>query len=84
MGSIDRSGESIGSKHYHPGGEFGFILEGSVIVATESEPHAVFEAGDSFYQPAGEWHIVGTNTEGARTVVFRILEKGQPMIVPVD
>ena len=84
MGLIERSGESIGAKHYHPGGEFGFVLEGSVTIATEREPQATLKAGASFYQPPGEWHVVSTSAEGAKTVVFRVLKKGQPMIVAVD
>jgi quercetin dioxygenase-like cupin family protein len=84
MGLIERSGRSTSAKHYHPGGEFGFVLEGAVTVATETEPETTLEAGDSFYQPAGEWHVVSTAAEGARTVVFRVLKKGQPMIVAVD
>ncbi len=84
MGLIERPGESIGAKHYHPGGEFGFVLEGAVTVATEGEPEVILEAGASFYQPPGEWHAVGTSAEGARTVVFRVLEKGQPMVVAVE
>ncbi len=84
MGLIERPGKSIGAKHYHPGGEFGFVLEGALTVATEGEPEAILEAGASFYQPPGEWHVVGTSAEGARTVVFRVLEKGQPMVVAVE
>ena len=84
MGLIERSGESIGAKHYHPGGEFGFVLEGSVTIATEREPQATLKAGASFYQPPGEWHVVSTTPEGAKTVVFRLLKKGEPMIVAVD
>ena len=84
MGLITRAGESTGAKHYHPGGEFGFVLEGAVGLTTESEPSVTLEAGTSFYQPPGEWHIVDTGTEGAKTVVFRVLKKGQPMIVAVD
>ena len=84
VGLVERSGESISPKHYHPGGEFGFVLEGSATVATESEPKTTLKAGSSFYQPPGEWHVVSTAAEGAKTVVFRILKKGQPMIVLVD
>ncbi len=84
MGLIKRSGESIGAKHYHPGGEFGFVLEGAATVTTKSEPPVTLKAGASFYQPPGEWHAVSTATEGARTVVFRVLEKGQPMVIAVD
>jgi quercetin dioxygenase-like cupin family protein len=84
MGLIKRHGESIGARHYHPGGEFAFILEGAVTVATEKQPPVTLEAGDSFYQPPGEWHAVSTVSEGSETVVFRVVGKGQPMVVPVD
>ena len=84
MGLIERSAKSIGAKHYHPGGEFGFVLEGSVTITTENEPQATLEAGDSFYQAPREWHVVSTGPEGAKTVVFRLLEKGEPMIVAVE
>ncbi len=84
MGLIRRNAGSVGAKHYHPGGEFGFILEGSVTVETESEPLLTLKTGDSFYQPPGEWHVVGTDAEGAQTLVFRVLEKGQAMVVAVD
>ena len=84
MGIIERSGEAVSPKHYHPGGEFGFVLEGAATIATDSEPQTLLKAGDSFYQPAGEWHVVSVAPEGARTVVFRVLKKGQPMIVEVD
>jgi quercetin dioxygenase-like cupin family protein len=84
MGLIERSGESSSAKHFHPGGEFGFVLEGAVTVATDGNPEETLEAGASFYQPPGEWHIVGTTADGARTVVFRVLKKGQPMIVAVE
>ena len=84
MGVIKRPGESLGAKHYHPGGEFGFVLEGAVTITTESTPPVSLKAGTSFYQPPDEWHAVSTATEGAKTVVFRVLKKGQPMIVAVD
>ena len=84
MGLLERTEESMSEKHYHPGGEFGFILDGTVTVSSEGEPEATLRAGDSFYQPPGEWHVVGTTTEGARTVVFRVLKKGQPVVVPVE
>ena len=38
MGLIKRPADSIGAKHYHPSGEFGFILKGGVTVETEHEP----------------------------------------------
>ncbi|MHC4342815.1 MAG: cupin domain-containing protein [Planctomycetota bacterium] len=84
MGVITRSAKSRGAKHHHPGGEFGFVLNGAVIVERENEPHITLKAGDSFYQPPGEWHVVSTTPAGAETVVFRVLKKGQSMVVAVD
>ena len=84
MGLIERPGQSSTAKHHHPGGEYGFVLEGALTVATEGDREVTLEAGDSFYQPPGQWHVVGTTSEGARTIVFRVLKRGQPMIVEVD
>jgi len=84
MGLIERNGESTSGRHHHPGGEFGFVLSGAIVVTTEDGPADTLEAGDSFYQPPGEWHVVNTAIGGAQTVVFRVLKKGQPMIVAVD
>jgi quercetin dioxygenase-like cupin family protein len=84
MGLVERPGESLSPKHSHPGGEFGFVLEGVVTVTTDGNPERTLEPGASFYQPPGEWHIVGTTAAGTKTVVFRVLERGQPAIVPVD
>ncbi len=84
MGLIERTDESMSGKHYHPGGEFGFVLDGAITVSSEGKPKATLRAGDSFYQPPGEWHAVGTTAEGARTVVFRVLKKGQPVVVSVE
>lgn len=38
-------------------------------------------SGDAFYQPPREWHIVTSDAAGAKTVVFRVLPQGQPMVV---
>ena len=84
MGLIERDGESATSKHYHPGGEFGFILEGVVYIESQGKPEVVLSAGDSFYQPPGEWHIISTGAEGAKTVVFRVLERDQDPGVDVE
>jgi quercetin dioxygenase-like cupin family protein len=84
MGLIERDGESKSGKHYHPGGEFGLVLSGAMVIATQDGAARTLEAGDSFYQPPGEWHVVSTGAPGAKTVVFRVVESGQPMVVPVE
>ena len=84
MGLIEREGESMTSKHYHPEGEFGFVIEGVVYIEAEGTPRRTLSAGDSFYQPPGEWHIISTSGVGAKTVVFRVLQQGQDPVVDVE
>ena len=84
MGLIEREGKSTTSKHYHPGGEFGFILEGGVNIEAEGKSSTTLSVGDSFYQPPGEWHIISTGAVGAKTVVFRVLQQGQDPVVDVE
>ena len=38
MGIIERDEESRSGRHHHPGGEFGFVLSGTVVVTTKDEP----------------------------------------------
>ena len=84
MGLVERPSESTSGKHHHPGGELGFVVSGSVVVTTQRGSVETLQAGDSFYQPPNEWHVVDTGSGGARAVVFRVVERGQPMIVPVE
>ena len=84
MGLIERSSESRGAKHYHPGPELGYILEGALTFETENARPVTLVAGDTFFQPAKEWHIASTAADGVKSVVFRLLRKGEPMIVKVD
>ena len=84
MGLIERDAESRSGRHHHPRGEFGFVLSGAIVVTTEDNPAETLGAGDSFYQPPGKWHVVSTGAAGAKTVVFRAIERGQPMVVPVE
>lgn len=84
MGLITRDGESETPKHIHPHGEMGFVLEGSITVRSEVSPDAQVAAGSSFYQPPGQWHVVSTSGEGAKTLVFRVVELGQSMVTEVE
>ena len=84
MGLVERTGQSISGKHYHPGGEFGFVLEGITTIVTEDGPPVTVKAGSSFYQPPGKWHIIKTGGGDTKAVVFRAIRKGDPMIVEVE
>jgi quercetin dioxygenase-like cupin family protein len=72
-------------KHYHPGNDFVYILEGSVILEREGEAPVTFGPGQLFHNAPKRVHNVknASTTEGAKLLVFQIPEKGQPLTTPV-
>ena len=65
-------------KHWHPGEEFGYVLEGSVILWQEGQEDIVGHAGDVLAVPLKQVHTAITKDEGAVILVFRVHEQGQP------
>jgi quercetin dioxygenase-like cupin family protein len=76
---------AVTGKHYHPGHEFLYVLEGSGTWEVNGEPPLSMKAGDSFYQPPDQAHNVknGSETAPLKNVVFLIAPKGQSLGVPV-
>ena len=76
----------VGGKHYHPGYEFAYVLEGSLILEVEGKPPATFKTGDTFHIPPKVVHS-GKNastTAPYKVLVFGLFEKGQPDTTPVQ
>jgi quercetin dioxygenase-like cupin family protein len=76
----------IGGKHYHPGDEFVYVLEGSLVLEVEGKPPATLKAGDTFHIPPKVVHR-GNNastTAPYKVLVFGLFEKGQPDTTPVQ
>ena len=71
-------------KHWHPGEEFGYVLEGSVTLWQEGKDDNVGKAGDVVKIPLKQVHTAITTEEGATLLVFRVHEQGQPERVPVE
>jgi quercetin dioxygenase-like cupin family protein len=72
-------------KHYHPGDELAYILEGSLILEQEGKPPVTLKAGDVIHNPAKLPHN-GKNastTAPAKVVVVYVVEKGQPLATQV-
>ena len=72
-------------KHYHPGNEVNYILEGSGVLEIEGKPPITLQVGMTSHIPAGEVHNVrSTSATGPlKLLVFWVAEKGQPLAVPV-
>ena len=70
-------------KHWHPGEEFAYIIEGSVVLWQDGKEDIVGKKGDAIMVPLKQVHTAFTRDEGATILVFRVHEEGKPERVPV-
>lgn len=71
-------------RHWHPGEEFAYVLEGTVTLWQEGKEDIVLKAGDVGKVSLQQVHTALTSDEGATVLVFRVHEKGKPERVPVE
>jgi quercetin dioxygenase-like cupin family protein len=71
-------------KHWHPGEEFAYVLEGTVVLWQENKDDIVGKAGDVVMIPLKQVHTAMTGDEGATVLVFRVHEQGEPERIPVE
>jgi quercetin dioxygenase-like cupin family protein len=72
-------------KHWHPGEEIIYVLEGSLEYQVEGKPPVTLKAGDVLFIPAGTIHAaknVGSGN-GAELATY-VVEKGKPLVVVVE
>jgi quercetin dioxygenase-like cupin family protein len=72
------------AKHWHPGEEIVYVLEGSLEYYLEGKPPMTLKAGDVLFIPAGTVHAaknIGTGP-GAELATY-VVEKGKPLAVVV-
>lgn len=71
-------------RHYHPGEEFVYALEGSVVHVQEGQPDRIVHAGEALVIPPGAEHAPRGGPEGGRAIVFRVHVEGQEERILVD
>jgi len=71
-------------KHYHPGEEFVYLLEGTAIVWQQDKPQVTLNAGEIYRIPLNQVHTAVTGDSSARAVVFRVHKKGAPERIPAE
>ncbi len=69
-------------RHYHPGEEFVYVIEGSAIHREEGRDDLVLQAGDTYAIAPQAVHSPVGGPDGARAIVFRVHVAGQPERVP--
>ena len=71
-------------RHYHPGEEFVYIIEGSAVHVEEGKPDQLTEAGQAFVIPPQARHAPIGGPDGARAIVFRVHTAGSPERILTD
>jgi quercetin dioxygenase-like cupin family protein len=73
-------------RHYHPGPELLYVLEGALILEHDGQPPVTLKVGDTAHVPAKHIHNAKNNSSTAPTKVLVVLvgEKGQPLATPVQ
>ena len=76
----------VAGRHFHPGPEVAYVLEGSLIIEPDGQSPMTLKKGESFYNPARAVHNAknGSTTEPAKVLVVLIGEKGAPLSTPVQ
>lgn len=65
-------------RHFHPGEEFLYVIEGSAVHIEEGQPDRLLRAGDAYVIPPRAAHSPQGGPQGARAIVFRVHEQGEP------
>jgi quercetin dioxygenase-like cupin family protein len=71
-------------KHWHPGEEIIYVLEGTLEYRVEGKPPVTLKAGDILFIPAGTIHAAKNvgSSHGAELATY-VVEKGKPLVVMV-
>lgn len=82
---VEFTPEYASFKHFHPGEEVMYLLEGQLEYQIEGQPPRTVGAGEGLTVPPETVHEV-SNVGGGKAsgVVTYIVEKGEPLITFVD
>ena len=70
--------------HTHPGDQWEVVIEGEITYMVRGQPPRVLKVGDSVHIPRGTVHRNQNMTDKpARSIELNIMDKGQPVTVPV-
>ena len=66
-------------RHWHPGEEIIYVLEGTWEYTVEGKPPVTLKAGDVLFIPAGTIHAAkNVGSDNAAELATYVLEKGKP------
>jgi quercetin dioxygenase-like cupin family protein len=71
--------------HRHNADAFVYVLEGSIVMQVRGGKEVTLTAGQTFYEGPSDVHVVSRNasdTKPAKFLVFFVIDKGAPILVP--
>ena len=73
----------MSARHSHPGEDFGYLLEGTIVLQIDGYPPQTVKAGETFFTPRGRIHNArNIGTTPARAVDTYVIDKGKPVVIP--
>ena len=70
--------------HWHPGEEFFYVIDGSVMLKRRGEPDSLATQGDALKIAPRIIHTGSTGEQGAELLIFRVHAEGEPERYLVD
>jgi quercetin dioxygenase-like cupin family protein len=71
------------ARHSHPGEDFGYLIEGTIVLMVDGKPPVTVHAGETFFTERGQIHNArNIGTTMARAVDTYVIDKGKPGITP--
>lgn len=72
-------------RHFHPGPEHFYVLDGAMILEADGHQPATLRKGETGHNPPEHVHNVknASASEPAKALAVVIAEKGQPLATPV-
>jgi quercetin dioxygenase-like cupin family protein len=71
------------ARHSHAGDDFGYVVEGTIVLMVDGQSPLTVHAGETFYTARG--HIHNARNIGktiARAVDTYVIDKGKPVVIP--
>ena len=82
---VDIEPDSPPIRHFHPGEEIIYVLEGSLEYQVDGQPTKVYDAGEGLTVPAGVIHAVRNVGAGAASeLATYVVEKGKPLLTVAE
>ncbi|MQA54663.1 cupin domain-containing protein [Pseudomonas piscis] len=73
--------------HRHAGAAMAYVLEGAITSQVNDGPSITYQAGQSWFEPAGSQHPVSANasqTQPAKLLVFMLMDTKDEVLTPLE